>query len=193
MRTLVLCWFVVAMTLSSTLVKSAAGQGKDEGLRVGDASAVRAVLEQYRTSWLANDAEGVCGTFTNDAVLMPHHGIAPVVGMETIKEFWWPANANKTTIVKFSQTIDEVDGSGVLAYVRGRSEVAWTVGDGPSRQAWHDAGNFMALFRKTAGKWLISRLIWDDAPNETGLAFNKGEKWLDSSVFYEITGGSGFS
>ena len=182
MRTTVLCVLVVAAALSSTLVKSVAGQGKDEGLKVSDAAAVGAVLEHYRTSWLANDAEGVLGTFTQDAVLMPHHGTAPIVGMDAMKEFWWPANASKTTIVKFSQTVDEVDGSGVLAYVRGRTEVAWIIGDGPTRQTWHNAGNFMALFRKTAGKWLISRLIWDDTPNETGLAFNPAKNWLDSSV-----------
>jgi hypothetical protein len=29
-----------------------------------DASAIRNVLEHYRTSWLANDADGVRGSFT---------------------------------------------------------------------------------------------------------------------------------
>jgi uncharacterized protein (TIGR02246 family) len=192
MKTFVLCWLVVGVVLSSTLVKRAPAQNKDEGLSVSDASAVRAVLERYRASWLANDPAAVRGCFTQDAVLMPHHGIAPIVGMAAIKEFWWPETTSKTTIMNFSQTLAEVDGSGDFAYARGRSKVAWITTDGSKRETWHNGGNFMAVFRKAEGKWLISRLIWDDPPNETGLAFNSAQKWLDPTEVHEvISGGSG--
>ena len=136
-------------------------------LPAADTAAIRMVLERYRLGWLANDAEEVRRRFTNDAVLLPHHGLAPVVGMSAIREFWWPVSTTKTTIVRFVQLVDEIGGGDALAYVRGRSEVAWSVEDQGKVQHWHNAGNFMAILRKQPdGKWLMSHLIWDDPPNQ---------------------------
>jgi ketosteroid isomerase-like protein len=65
------------------------------------------------------------------------------------------------------QIVDEIGGDGALAYVRGRSEVAWSVEDQGKIQHWHNGGNFMAILRKQAdGRWLMSHLIWDDPPNQ---------------------------
>lgn len=132
-----------------------------------EARAIRAVLERCRKAWLAGDADGVRGTFTQDAVLMPHHGLAPVVGMKAINDFWWAPSTAKTTITKFIQTTDEVSGDATLAYLRGRSEVAWTIEDQGKIEKWRTGGNYLALLKKQAnGTWLISHLIWDDPPNE---------------------------
>jgi uncharacterized protein (TIGR02246 family) len=136
-------------------------------LSPSDETALKAVLEKYRTGWLSGNIDAVRSSFTEDAVLMPHHGIPPVVGMVAINEFWFPASSTKTKITKFTQTLDEVSGEGALAYVRGKSEVAWTVEDHGKLQRWRNAGNFLAIFRKQDdGKWLISRLMWDDPPNQ---------------------------
>jgi uncharacterized protein (TIGR02246 family) len=131
-----------------------------------DASAIRKVLEHYRTSWLSNDGDGVRGCFTQDAVLMPHHGVQPVVGMKAINDFWFPAAPPKTTILKFVRTVDEVGGDDLVAYVRGRGEVSWRIEDKETTADWSTAGNYMAILKKQPdGKWLISHLIWDDSPN----------------------------
>jgi uncharacterized protein (TIGR02246 family) len=142
------------------------GTDKARSISPSEAAEIRAVLERYRTGWLAGDPDTVRACFTQDAVLLPHHGIPPVVGMTAINEFWFPAGSSKTTITRFVQKIDELGGEGGLAYVPGRSEVAWTVeGDGKP-QDWQNAGNFLAVLKKQAdGKWLISHLIWDDPPN----------------------------
>ena len=117
--------------------------------------------------WLAGNPDTVRSCFTQDAVLLPHHGIPPVVGMTALNEFWFPASSAKTTITKFVLTLDEVGGKGTLAYVRGRSEVAWTVEDSAKSQHWRNGGNLLAVLKKQAnGKWLISHLIWDDPPNQ---------------------------
>jgi uncharacterized protein (TIGR02246 family) len=136
-------------------------------LSMNDRKEIQAVLEHFRTGWLAGDADVVRSTFTRDAVLLPHHGVAPVVGSAAINQFWWPADSAKTTITKFIQTLDEIGGSGNIAYVRGRSEVAWTIEDQKSPEKWRNAGNFMALLRRDVnGKWRMSHLIWDDPPNQ---------------------------
>jgi len=137
------------------------------GLAAADRELIKSVLEKYRTAWLANDADAVRATFTKDAVLMPHHGLNPIVGLAAMNEFWWPATTARTTVLKFVRTIDEVGGNASLAYVRGRSEVAWKMEDGGKTESWRTAGNYMAVLkRQTDGKWLISHLIWDDVPNQ---------------------------
>lgn len=144
-----------------------ANSHQNKALSSRDTAKIRAVLESYRTGWLAGDADAVRGVFTLDAVLLPHHGLQPVVGMAAINEFWFPMGSTKTTIAKFVQTLDEVSGDGMLAYIRGRSEVEWTIEDGGTKQNWRNAGNFLAIFKKQSdGRWLISHLIWDDPPNQ---------------------------
>jgi uncharacterized protein (TIGR02246 family) len=143
------------------------GTDKSAPLSSRDVAAIRAVLERYRTGWLAGNADAVRGSFTRDAVLLPHHGVPPVVGMAAINEFWFPASSTKTTITKFVQTLDEVSGEGMLAYARGRSEVAWTVEDNGKSLDWRNGGNFFTVLKKQPdGNWLMSHLIWDDPPNQ---------------------------
>jgi uncharacterized protein (TIGR02246 family) len=146
---------------------TSAGADKARAISPSDMIAIRAVFERYRTGWLAGDADAVRSCFTQDAVLMPHHGIPPIVGMAAINEFWFPASSTKTTITRLGETLDEMGGEGGLAYVRGKSEVAWTVEDGAKSQHWRTGGNFLAVLKKQPdGKWLISHLIWDDPPNQ---------------------------
>lgn len=156
-----------AMLCVASMVRGLGATDRHETLSGSDVAGIRADLERYRTGWLAGDADAVRKTFAKEAVLMPHHGLAPVVGMAAINEFWWPAGTTKTTITRFEQTIDEIGGDRKLAFVRGRSEVAWTIEDQGKMQHWHNSGNFMVILGKQAdGTWLISHLIWDDPPNQ---------------------------
>jgi uncharacterized protein (TIGR02246 family) len=157
----------IAILILTFASESLANSDKNNSLAASDAAAIRSVLERYRTGWLAGDAGAVRSAFTEDAVLLPHHGVPPVIGMAAINEFWFPTSSTKTTITKFVQMIDEVGGGGILAYVRGRSELEWRIEDGAAKQNWRNAGNFLAIFKKqTDGKWLMSHLIWNDPPNQ---------------------------
>jgi uncharacterized protein (TIGR02246 family) len=132
-----------------------------------DAALIRAVLERYRSSWLANDPNGVRSCFAEDAVLLPHHGVNPVVGMKAITDFWFAPSNAKTTVLKFERTVDEIGGDGSISYARGRSEVVWRIEDKGTTQEWRTHGSYMAILKKQAdGSWLISHMVWDDVPNE---------------------------
>jgi len=138
-----------------------------KGLSAGDAAAVRAVLERYQTTWLANDESGVLSTFAPEAVLMPAHGNAPVDGLAAIKQYWWPQSATKTTITKFVQKLDEVGGNETLAYARGNSDVEWRTEDKGTAQNWQNSSSFLFLLKRRAdGMWLITHLIWDAGENK---------------------------
>ena len=58
---------------------------KTEKNSAADIAGIRAATEKYRTSWLTGDAQGMLGTFTDDGVIRPAEGGAPVVGREAIR------------------------------------------------------------------------------------------------------------
>jgi uncharacterized protein (TIGR02246 family) len=162
-RELMRSWTVDQVGLSTSILSGS----ETAAPKPADPALVRDVLEHYRTSWLKNDPDGVRACFTQDAVLMPHHGLEPIVGMKAINDFWFPPTNTRTTILSFARTTDEIEINGTRAYARGRSEVAWRVEDKGTSVDWRTAGNYMTILKKQAdGKWLISHLIWDDLPNE---------------------------
>jgi len=140
---------------------SRAAEPKD-ALSPAEQAKVRAVLEAYRTAWLANDADAVLSVFAEDAVLMPHHGVEPVVGKAAARAFWFPAGP-PTTITAFTLTVDQVGGSSGIAWARGRSRVEWTTGIGPDAKRSGNAGtNLTVLKRQPDGDWRIVAMMWDD-------------------------------
>jgi len=133
-----------------------------EGLSSADRAAITGVLDEYVAAWLAGDAERVMRLLSDDSVLIPHHGLDPVVGAKAIRAWWWPPNAPVTTIHRFELKHDEVGGAGGFAFVRGRQSLDWTTGTKPGRAN----GNQLTLLRKGAdGKWKITHQMWGDPPN----------------------------
>jgi uncharacterized protein (TIGR02246 family) len=128
-----------------------------------DITAIRAVMEAYRTSWLRGDAKGVLDTFTPDAVLLPAHGARPVIGTAAIAKYWWPPEGPPTKITKLEISIEGLDGDCRVAYVHGKDDVAWTmVVDGATKASGHP-GTYLNVLRKSPnGSWRIARHMWDD-------------------------------
>ncbi len=131
-----------------------------------DVQALRAVNDAYRGAWLANDAEGVMRLFAPDAVLMPHHGLAPVVGSEEIRAFWF-APGPATTITRLDLQLDDISVRDDTGLVRGRSQVEWTVAKEGGVERWRNAGTFLTVLRREpGGAWRITHHMWDDPPNQ---------------------------
>jgi uncharacterized protein (TIGR02246 family) len=137
-------------------------------ISAADEAKVRAVLEQYRSAWLRNDAQAVLRLFTDDAVLLPHHGVEPVVGIEAARAFWFPTGGPSTTITEFALTVDETGGSCDIAFARGHSRLAWITGEGAAARRSTNAGTWLTLLRRQAdGSWRITHQMWDDPPAQT--------------------------
>ena len=132
-----------------------------------DRTAIRSTIEKYRTSWLAGDAEGVMGTFAEDAVLMPPQGIAPAVGREAIRKYWWPAGGPTTTITKLNITYEDIGGECSTAYARGRDEVGWIIEENGTRKSHGNSGTYLNVMRRLPdGSWRISHHMWDVDPSK---------------------------
>jgi uncharacterized protein (TIGR02246 family) len=131
-----------------------------------DKQAIQAVVEKYRTSWLAGDAAGVQSTFSEDAVLLPHHGDPPVVGLKAIREYWWPAGASPTPITKLEITTEAFGGDCNIAFVRGHDSVSWTAEEGGKTVSYSNSGTYLNVMKKLAdGSWRIWQHMWDDPAN----------------------------
>jgi len=126
---------------------------------------LRELHQAYRRAWLANDADGVLRLFAPDAVLLPHHGLPAVVGVEAIRAFWF-APGPPTTITVLDLEFDEVSVQEATGLVRGRSRVEWTVQKGETLEQWANAGTFLSVLRRGSdGTWRITHHMWDDPPN----------------------------
>lgn len=135
-------------------------------LSAKDMQAVRELVEAYRGAWLRGDAAGVMATFTADAVLLPAHGAAPIVGADAIRRYWWPPNAPATTITQLDITVDSLGGDCHVAYSSGRDDVAWsTVENGVATSQGHPGTYLNVYVRQPDGTWRITRHMWDDGPS----------------------------
>ena len=155
----------MVIALALLLVLAAPATPATSGLSDADVDAIRANLESYRVAWLNNDRDGVLATFAPGAVIMPHHGGAPSAGIDAIRAYWFSPGP-VTVITTFELTVDEVYGSGQIAFVRGRSTVRWTVDQPSGLQRWSNAGTFINVLVKTGdGAWKTRAQMWDDPPN----------------------------
>ncbi len=155
----------MVIALALLLVVAAPVTAASDDVSDAEVRAIRANLESYRVAWLKNDRDGVLATFVPDAVIMPHHGGAPVAGIDAIRTYWFSPGP-VTTITAFELTVDEVYGSGRIAFVRGRSTVRWTVEQPSGLQRWSNAGTFINVLVKTRdGSWKTRAQMRDDPPN----------------------------
>jgi uncharacterized protein (TIGR02246 family) len=152
---------IAAMMLLPPL-QAAPSTTSDGVLSANDVAAIKATIEAYRTAWLRNDKAGVLSTFTNDAVLVPAHGGTAVVGIGAIEKYWF-APGPPATVTLLDITVEQLEGSGSMAFARGVDNVGWTmVQDGKSQKHYHP-GTYLNVMKKLpGGSWRIHLHMWDD-------------------------------
>jgi ketosteroid isomerase-like protein len=132
--------------------------GEDTGLSDDERAAVMAADRAYADAWLANDADSVMATLSQDAVIIPS-GMDPIEGQERIRDFWFSPDSPPTTVRKYELVQAEVEGSADLAYARGSFTLAFDY-DGES---YEGEGTYLSLLRRDeSGVWRIARRTWND-------------------------------
>jgi uncharacterized protein (TIGR02246 family) len=139
---------IVGMLIVSSVGAGCTGEGEDD-LSQGDIVAMRNLNEVYTTAWLDNDQEAVMEVFTEDAVLIPHHGAEAVVGDEAIRGFFWPADGPAVDVTEFTLRPDEITGNDGLGMVRGRFSLSFSL-QGEKRVFSNDGNYVMILRRRSA-------------------------------------------
>ncbi len=116
--------------------------------------AIKASSKEWVETYNSNDWQKLASLFTPDAILMPPNN-AEVRGRTAIAA--WEAKNENGFRIAFD--IQEIEGRGDTAYVRGRSCVFIPDGDGGYGV---DVGKFLELRKKQAdGAWLIEADIFN--------------------------------
>jgi ketosteroid isomerase-like protein len=125
-----------------------------------DRAAIRANDSAYVAAWMRDDTTGVLATLSADPILIPG-GLAPLNGLAAVKGFWWPSDGSHTKILAFGRTIEEIDGNGDIAFVRGADSLRFTYTKGTNVQTSAMRSVTLAVVRRqTDGTWRIARMMW---------------------------------
>jgi uncharacterized protein (TIGR02246 family) len=145
------------------LLGLACGSGVARKDTAGETRGLRAVNEAYRVAWLAGDSAAVIRLFAPDAVLLPHHGDPPVVGLAAIRDFWWPPGAPPTTITTLDIATDGAEVNGDQGVLWGRFALAFTFESDGRQRSLRNAGTYLMVLRRTPdAEWRITHRMWDD-------------------------------
>jgi len=126
-------------------------------------SRLKAVNHAYRTAWLAGDSAAVLRLFASGAILLPHHGDRPIVGLDAIRMFWWPPNGSPTSLTTLDLTTDGADVDGHRGILWGRFALAFSFETEGELRSVRNAGTYlMVLRREPDGEWRITHRMWDD-------------------------------
>ena len=129
----------------------------NDALSNADIAAIHSVSEAYVTGWLEGDTLAIVNTLDPQAVLMPA-GMRPIVGIDDIKRFWWPDDGSVTVVTDYTMEVEEVEGSGYLAYTRGRTKLTFTFSkDGQTTEQTNQTMYLTVYRRQPDGSWRILR------------------------------------
>ena len=142
----------IGMFCACAVAMTACQSGPAE-ITESDRAAVRAQLDAYVRAALAGGAEAWGRTLAEDAVLLPP-GSAPLQGRTAGVN--WLKTLPKLTA--FTVDIDDISGSGDVAYARGAYKLAMTAPDG---SAISDHGKFLDVHRRADDRtWPYVRATW---------------------------------
>ena len=128
----------------------------------GEIEAIKGFYPPWKACILEQDFEGITRFYTEDAVVMPPN--QPTIRGRTEVKSWMEAFP-KVTEAEFE--IDEVEGLGDFAFVRGRYSLTMEIEGAPGPV--QDRGKFIEIReRQPDGRWLLARDIFnsDLAPGE---------------------------
>ena len=133
-------------------------------LTVDDQRGIRDNLRLYCDAWLKGDANAVMATLAENAVLLPS-GLAPIVGDEAIRSFWWPPDSPPTKVLAMELAIEETAGQSGLAYAWGKGSLTFSYQQDGQEKTISTESTFLNVLRKQAdGKWKTTCRMWSDRP-----------------------------
>lgn len=115
-------------------------------------SEIMGLNKLWMKDFLKGDASAVGSHYTDDAVSLPPHSRA-VIGREAIVRYW--NDAMKSGVKNLNIQSKEVERTGDVAFEIGETEQLG------SENTVMDRFNYMVIWRKQGGRWMIYREIWN--------------------------------
>jgi len=144
---------VVATTACQPPAQEAAGLSEE------DIAVLTAREEQeWPQAMLAGDVAAAAAMHSEDVVRLEPN--APLIKGRADFEAYLQDRWSKRDVKEFSQTLEDIDGRGDLAYVRGSYKIVAARRD--TGQEFRDEGKYVAIVRKQSdGSWLTDIAIWN--------------------------------
>ena len=119
-------------------------------------AAIHARDQAHVDAYNAGDVEAIVAGYADDAVLMPSGGPS-LVGRDAIRKYFTESIAS-AKVANLTESLGEYSSgvSGDLGWTAGMSKETSATGT----TVW--AGKYLAVWRKTDGKWLTIRDTWND-------------------------------
>jgi len=128
-----------------------------------DIIAIRQLAEDWRSGWLAGDADALLALYADDPVLMPW-GQPPVFGRDAIRPLY--QSVFKEYAFKSETRVMDVEASGDLGYFWCTYNMTATPKAGGKPLG--EEGKSVFILKREHGSWKIARLIDNsDQPPQT--------------------------
>ncbi len=151
---------IVSMFIFGVGLFTNAARASGDGAEA-DKAAILALDQAYSQTWKDGDETGLMALFTDDVVVIPHHGDPQIEGRAALKDFWFPKGGSKTIVPQFDHTPTGIFINGDVGVVHGRFSLAWIY---EGERTTIPAGNYLTVAVRTRDGWRIKRLTWNDDP-----------------------------
>lgn len=128
-----------------------------------DIEAIRQLAEDWRSGWLAGDADALLSLYADDPVLMPW-GQPTVFGKEAIRPLY--QSVFKDYTIKSQTTLMDVEASGDLGYFW--CTYALTATPKAGGESLEEEGKSVFIVKREHGAWKIARLMDNSDRAPTG-------------------------
>ena len=153
-------YFTVASILFLCIATSCSINTKLSSMDLKD---IKQLEDDYVNGWFAkNQQEAVLKVFEENVAFIPHHGDKPVIGINALKDFFWP-NGIGGIVNSFNHYLDKIEGNNQVAWVRGRFDInySWIVDKDTITTV--NEGNYVIIARKQDNtQWKIATFIFND-------------------------------
>ncbi|TJY37080.1 YybH family protein [Pontimicrobium aquaticum] len=136
---------------------------KIEELSENDLKDIEQLENDYVRAWFDDDQQNaVLNVFEDNVAFIPHHGDKPVVGIENLRNFFWPDGIGGI-VNSFNHYPDKIEGNNQVAWVRGRFDIkySWIIDKDTTTTV--NEGNYVFVARKREdNQWKIATFIFND-------------------------------
>lgn len=127
---------------------------------------IRALIDAYAAAWRRGDADAVLSLFAPDAVILPHDGVAPRVGHDAMRAFWFGPSRAPWGIDEFRFDLAGSTLRGDTAVAWGSRVLRYWQEHEGARTTYRFSGTVLIVLARHGNAWQITHFMWDDPPPE---------------------------
>ena len=123
---------------------------------------IRNLHKDYVECWKEMNEEKVMNLLEDNAMIQPNR-LTPITGKEKIREFWFPKDSSRTSIIKFETEVISLNFRDTIAIMMHESYIDWNYEKDTTKFGMIQKGINTTIYRRQEDmKWKIWRSMWTD-------------------------------